>query len=86
MRALLLSACSLAAITCGKREEESKKLEDVVARLERIEKKLETSRPPMPQRPPEPDSKTVYSVPVDGDPVVGSSAAKITIVEALDFA
>ena len=39
-----------------------------------------------PQRPNRPDPKTVYSVPVDGDAYDGPKLAKVTIVEASDFA
>ena len=83
---LLLGALLLAAWGCG-RSEEGKKMDDIVARLERIEKKLDTpTRPTLPTRAAEPDSKTVYAVPVDGDPFVGPGVAKVTLVEASDFA
>jgi hypothetical protein len=86
-RYLLLGALLLATLACGKRDEDSKKLDDIVTRLDRIEKKLDTPRMPLPpQRPPEPDNKTVYSVPIDGDPFSGPAAAKVTLVEATDFA
>ena len=87
LKFVLAGALLLAAAACGKRDEEMKKLDDVVSRLERIEKKLDTpSRPNLPQRPPEPDTKTVYAVPIDGDPFVGPEVAKVTLVEASDFA
>lgn len=38
------------------------------------------------QAPPEPDPKTVYSVPVDGSPVEGPDDARVTIVKAFEFA
>jgi len=82
---LLLGALLLAALSCG-RGEDAKKMDDIVARLERIEKKLDTPTRPTLPRPAEPDSKTVYAVPVDGDPFRGPAAAKVTLVEASDFA
>ena len=84
---LLLGGLLLALWACG-RAEDSKKMDDVVARLERIEKKLDNvpSRPQLPPRPTEPDTKAVYAVPVEGDPFVGPAAAKVTLVEASDFA
>ncbi len=85
-RHLLLGALLLATLACGRRDEDGKKIDDIVARLDRIEKKLDTPRPPVPQRPPEPDNKTVYAVPIDGDPFIGPAAAKVTLVEASDFA
>ncbi len=86
-RYLLLAALVWVGMACGRRDEDSKKIDDIVTRLDRIEKKLETpTRPQLPPRPPEPDNKTVYAVPIDGDPFVGPAAAKVTIVEASDFA
>jgi protein-disulfide isomerase len=83
---LLLGALLLAMLACGRRDEDAKKLDDIVGRLERIEKKLDTPARPTLPRPPEADTKTVYAVPIDGDPFVGPAAAKVTIVEASDFA
>jgi hypothetical protein len=82
-----VGALLLAAAACGRRDEEMKKLDDVTSRLERIEKKLDSPRlPARPQLPQEPDTKTVYAVPIDGDPFVGPETAKVTLVEASDFA
>lgn len=39
-----------------------------------------------PQRPPGPNPATTYSVPIDGAAVVGPKHAKITVVEAFEFA
>jgi protein-disulfide isomerase len=90
-RRLILGALVLSAIACEKADQ-SAKLDDIVTRLDRMEKKVDAiaSRPAMPpqmpQRPPEPDSNAVYSVPVDGDPYIGPAVAKVTLVEASDFA
>jgi len=88
LKQLFVGALLLAAAACGRRDDaETKKLDDVVSRLERIEKKLDAPRlPARPQLPPEPDTKTVYAVPIDGDPYVGPETAKVTLVEASDFA
>lgn len=43
-------------------------------------------QPGQPQRPPGPDPATVYSVDIKGDLYEGPAVAKITIVEASDFA
>ena len=83
----LTAGLALMGLACGKAND--KKLDEIAARLERIEKKLEAPRPPvrppMPQ-PPEQDTKTVFAVPIDGDPFIGPPVAKVTIVEASDFA
>ena len=39
-----------------------------------------------PQRPPEPDAKLVYSVDLTGNYTYGPDDAKVTIVEAFDYA
>jgi hypothetical protein len=81
----LTAGLALTGLACGKAND--KKLDDIAARLERIEKKLEAPpRPLRPPTPPEPDTKTVFAVPIDGDPFIGPPVAKVTIVEATDFA
>jgi protein-disulfide isomerase len=90
-RRLLLAAFVLSAIACEKGDQGAK-LDDIVTRLDRMEKKVDAlaSRPAMPpqmpQRPPEPETNAVYSVPIDGDPYIGPAVAKVTLVEASDFA
>ena len=83
----LMAGLALGGLACGRADD--KKMDDIVSRLDRIEKKLDAPRPlprpPTPQRP-EADTKTVYSVPIDGDPFIGPAVAKVTIVEASDFA
>jgi protein-disulfide isomerase len=66
------------------------KLDDIVARLDKLEKDLQ-ARPAagrgMPQRQRnEPDPTKVYAVPVEGSPSKGPEHAKITLVEAFEFA
>jgi protein-disulfide isomerase len=81
----LTAGLALTGLACGKAND--KKLDDIAARLERIEKKLEAPpRPLRPPTPPEQDTKTVFAVPIDGDPFIGPPVAKVTIVEATDFA
>ncbi len=43
------------------------------------------ARPQRPQRP-RPDAKAVYSVNIDGAPYKGAKDAKVTVVEAFEFA
>ena len=67
------------------------KLDDILARLETLEKDLQ-ARPgagramPQRQRPAEPDASKVYAVPVAGAPTKGPAHAKVTLVEAFEFA
>src|ERR1700694_4449344 len=89
-RRLLLAALVLSAIACEKGDQGAK-LDDIVTRLDRMEKKVDAlaSRPGMPPqmpRPAEPEANAVYSVPIDGDPYIGPAVAKVTLVEASDFA
>jgi protein-disulfide isomerase len=65
------------------------KLDDINSRLERIEglvKQGAGAQRPMPQRPPGPDPAKVYAVPVEGSPAKGSPNAKVTVVEAFEYA
>ncbi len=73
-----------------KLDEISKKL-DKLDKLDDIEKKLTggargAARPKPGPRPGRPDPKKVYSVPITGNPFVGAKHAKVTIVEAFEFA
>jgi protein-disulfide isomerase len=68
-----------------------KLVEALSARLDGLDSKLETlaaqqARPVAPTRPHGPDPAVVYAVPVDDSPFEGPADAKITIVEAYDFA
>jgi protein-disulfide isomerase len=63
------------------------------ARLDGLDSRLETlaaqqARPPVPPpaRPFGPDPAVVYAVPLDDSPVEGPADAKVTIVEAYEFA
>ena len=81
----LTAGLALTGLACGQAND--KKLDDIATRLERIEKKLDAPRPPpRPPGPPEQDTRTVFAVPIDGDPFIGPPVAKVTIVEATDFA
>ena len=72
-----------------------KKLDDIDKRLAKIEKSIDkvgTARPGAArpgkrgQRPPGPDPKAIYSVPIKGAPFKGAANAKVTVVEAFEFA
>ncbi len=72
-----------------KLDEISKKLD----KLEDIEKKLTAgggraagARPKPGPRPGRPDPSKVYSLSIAGNPFVGAKHAKVTIVEAFEFA
>jgi hypothetical protein len=64
-------------------------------RMERIEKKLDAliasgggrgaAQPQRPSRP-QPDRDKTYAVSIDGDPFEGPADAKVTMIEAFDFA
>ena len=80
---------ALATVAACARDGDSKQVEELSAkvaqldgRLGKIEKILEGAL----NQPPEPDPAAVYSMPVDGDPSVGPPDAKVTIVEAFEFA
>jgi protein-disulfide isomerase len=66
----------------------NKKLDEISNKLDAIEKKMAAGpqAPARPQPPPGPDPQAVYSVPIEGAPYVGPQHAKVTIVEAFEFA
>lgn len=92
MKALALTAAVL-PLMAACQNDTSKNLND---RMERIEKKLDAliaqgprgGAAPGAQRPsrPEPDRSKTYAVPIAGNWFEGPADAKITVVEAFDFA
>jgi len=94
---LFLAAAGLlaAAVGCKKADDGdvSDKIDKMMARQDSMDKKLDqilqrggagAARPPSPA---EPDPKLTYAVPVTGDDFPkGPATAKVTIVEAADFA
>lgn len=94
MKALiLLLAAVMPLAACS---QDQKNLND---RMERIEKKLDAviaqggrggggaagAQAPRPSRP-EPDKAKTYAVSVDGDAFEGPADAKVTLIEAFDYA
>jgi protein-disulfide isomerase len=77
---------------CG--SDPDKKLDTVLARLDSLEKKVDglpariaSNQAPRPVQRPQLDPNTVYAVPVaETDAYVGSKHAKVTIVEAYEYA
>lgn len=83
----------LAMMGCTRDDDSIKeKLESIDKRLEGIERAIARGgvgsgrRGAQRQRPRGPDPKTVYSVPIEGAAWEGASDAKITVVEAFEFA
>lgn len=69
----------------------TKKLDEIDKRLANIEVLLEKGAAQQPaaarpQRPPGPDASAVYAVPVEGAAFKGPQHAKVTVVEAFEFA
>lgn len=94
MKALVLLLAAVLPLAAGCQADQ-KNLND---RMERIEKKLDAliasggARGAAPgagqQRPqrPEPDRSKTYSVPIVNDPISGPVDAKVTLIEAFDYA
>ena len=84
---LLLAVLALAAC-----QNDTKNLND---KIDKMDKKLDAilaqrggGGAAQPQRParPEPDRAKTYAVGIDGDPILGPANAKITLIEAFDYA
>ena len=90
----IVSAVGLlaAAVGCRKMEDDSnEKFDRIMSRLDAMDKKIDQIAQgrgaARPQAPPEPDPKLTYAVPVtESDYPRGPATAKVTIVEAADFA
>ena len=91
----LLGACARAD------EETQRKIDQIALKVESIEKKIgnapaggmpvagqpgQPGQPQRPQRPPGPDPTATYSIDIKGDAWEGAEHAKVTIVEAFEFA
>lgn len=95
---LSATAFALAGVAGCQKDDKSMEaaLKRIDDRLSSIETKLDkapVARPgaaaagqPRNARPPGPDPASVYAVPIDGAPYIGAEHAKITIVEAFEFA
>ena len=91
---LILAASVLAALGCRKvsDDESGEKLDKILSRLDAMDKKLDQiaqgrAAAAAAQRPSEPDPRSTYAVPVtEADHPRGPATAKVTIVEAADFA
>ncbi len=93
MRLTAIAATTAALIftACQPSGGDNAKLDEVLSRIEKIEKQVQqvAARPgAQRQQPRRPDPKQVYYVPVDNanDPFIGAEHAKVTIVEASEFA
>jgi hypothetical protein len=68
-------------------ENVTKKLDEISKKLDAIEKKIGAGGGQQrPTPPPGPDPTAVYSVPVEGAAIQGPKTAKVTVVEAFEFA
>lgn len=90
---LFLGLCTMAAVAACEAQGRNvdAKLDDIVARLDKLEKDLQ-ARPaagrgmPQQRQRMEPDPTKVYAVPIEGAPAKGPEHAKVTLVEAFEFA
>lgn len=89
----VLAVASLGLLGCQRAgsDELSEKLDQIDERLASIEKKIGNIKPGAARgqqraRPPGPDPKKVYAAPIVGAPYKGPEHAKVTIVEAMEYA
>lgn len=68
----------------------SEKLDQIDKKLESLDKKISNIKPgagrAAPKRPPGPDPKKVYAAPISGAAFKGPANAKVTIVDAFEYA
>ncbi|HET6611711.1 MAG TPA: DsbA family protein [Kofleriaceae bacterium] len=90
IRFVALAAALVSVAACQRNSDPiAEKLDKIDQRLANIEKAMASGggahAPQRPQRP-RPQPNEVYAVPVKGSPINGPATAKVTIVEAFDFA
>ena len=102
MLIFLLSAgvASLGAgMGCSKDQIDPELEKRIISKLDSIEKRLDSIEKgggvraggnrgtgQRPERPPGPDPEVTYAIPIDGSTTAGPKFAKITLVEAFEFA
>lgn len=94
MKAIMQYVCTLVAlglvgcVTRGDIDDMKKGQEEILAKLDKIEKAAPARMPPpqqQPQQPRGPDGSKVYAFPIGEGPVEGSKDALVTIIEVSDF-
>lgn len=88
------AVAGLVVLGCTRDDDSVKeKLESIDKRLEGIERAIARGGgagaargAQRPQQPPGPDPAAVYAVPIEGAAYEGSANAKITVIEAFEFA
>lgn len=89
--AVSLAGCQRPAAGGGDNSEVLAKLDEISKKLNDLEENVEKAakaggaKPSRPERP-RPDAKATYSIPVGDSPYVGPEHAKVTIVEAFEYA
>jgi protein-disulfide isomerase len=85
-----LVAGGVSMLSCQPVQDENvnKKLDEISKKLDALDKKVGAGgmQAQRPQPPPGPDPNAVYAVPIEGSAVSGPKTAKVTIVEAFEFA
>jgi hypothetical protein len=94
---LLASLVAVTSASCQRQDEQTqRKLDYLIGKVDSLEKKMASGavgrpaagQPGMqqPQRPQGPDPAAVYAIDITGAAFEGPANAKVTIVEAFDFA
>ena len=93
--AFMAGLLAVSASSCTRQDEQTqRKLDLLITKIDSLEKKIASGavgRPAgqpgqQPQRPRGPDPTAVYAVDVAGAAFEGPATAKVTVVEAFDFA
>ena len=63
-----------------------KKIDDLNAKVDRLIKGGAVGAANQRPQRPEPDRAKTYAVGIEGDPIIGAANAKITLIEAFDYA
>jgi outer membrane murein-binding lipoprotein Lpp len=83
--ALMIAALAMAACQSDTKGLE-KKIDDLNAKVDRLLKGGGAGAGAQRPQRPEPDRAKTYAVGIEGDPIIGPANAKITLIEAFDYA
>lgn len=71
-------------------DDQGEKLDQINKKLDQLSTKIDNIKPgaaaARPKRPPGPDPKKVYAAPIEGAAYKGPATAKVTIVDAFEYA
>jgi protein-disulfide isomerase len=87
MKTMTLVIAALMLVACESDTKNlERKIDELNAKVDRLVKSGGVGAAPQRPQRPEPDRAKTYAVGIEGDPIIGAANAKITLIEAFDYA